>query len=325
LDRRFTEKEQDMASISSSPRLTVGLPVYNGDAFVAEAIESIIGQTFADWKLIICDNASTDRTGEICRDFAKRDSRIRYVRNEENIGLTRNFNKAFELSNSELFKWVAHDDICLPTFFERCIEALDTHPTAVMAYPLGRAIDAEGKSIDRYAWTTPQRYDQPSAAERFRALTGDFDRFSRAGAQHPGIYFFGVMRSRMLAATRLQMSHMWSDISMLAELALEGPFVEVPEILSLMRVEIPHASSLMLKGDLQGWQAILDPRHATKMGTLVSRYRRYWEYFVSVGRSDLGLGAKASLMGFCSTLVARRACEVVAGQKARELNRAPVS
>ena len=298
-----------MTSKATSTRLTVGLPVYNGDACVTDAIESAIAQTFTDWQMIICDNASTDRTGDICREFAARDSQIRYLRNDENIGLTRNFNKAFELSDSEYFKWLAHDDICLPKFFERCIEALDANPTAAMAYPLGSAIDGNGTVLDRYVWTKPQRYQQPSPAERFQALTTDFDRLNRVGTQHPGIYFFGVMRSSLLRRTRLQMSHMWSDISMLAELALEGPFIEVPEVLSLMRVEIPHATAMMLQGNLQGWQEILDPRYATKFGTLTSRYRRYWEYFVSVGRSDLELSAKARLMGSCTTLVARRAYE----------------
>src|SRR5215204_2400285 len=141
-----------MTSKAASTRLTIGLPVYNGDACLADAIESAIAQTFTDWQMIICDNASTDRTGDICREFATRDSRIRYVRNDENIGLTRNFNKAFELSNSEYFKWLAHDDICLPTFFERCIEALDANPAAAVAYPLSRAIDGNGNPVDRYDW-----------------------------------------------------------------------------------------------------------------------------------------------------------------------------
>ena len=299
-----------MTSRAASKRLTIGLPVYNGDVSIAEAIESVIAQTFTDWEMIICDNASTDRTGDICRDFAARDSRIRYVRNDVNIGLTRNFNKAFELSKSELFKWVAHDDICLPTFFERCIEALDANPTAAVAYPLSRAIDGNGNPVDRYDWTQAHRYDQPSGAERFQALTADFDQLNRAGTQNTGMYLFGVMRSRLLGKTRLHMSHMWADISILAELALEGPFIEVPEVLSLLRVEIPHASAMMLQGNLQGWQEVLDPRYATKLGTQISRYRRYWEYFVSVGRSDLGPAAKARMIGFCTTLVARRAYDL---------------
>ena len=303
-----------MTSKAAPPRLTVGLPVYNGDACVAEAIESVIAQTFTDWQMNICDNASTDRTGEICRDFAARDTRIRYVRNQENIGLTRNFNKAFQLSNSELFKWVAHDDICLPTFFERCIEALDANPTAALAYPLGRAIDGDGKTLDQYDWTKAHRYDQPTGAERFQALTADFDQLNRAGTQNTGMYLFGVMRSSLLGKTRLHMSHMWADISILAELALEGPFIEVPEMLSLLRVEIPHASAMMLQGNLQAWQEILDPRYASKFGTLVSRYRRYGEYFVSVVRSDLELGTKARLMGFCTALVARRAYNLAVRQ-----------
>ena len=150
-------------------------------------------------------------------------------------------------------------------------------PQRAMAYPLGSAIDGNVTVLDRYVWTKPQRYQQPSPAERFQALTTDFDRLNRVGTQHPGIYFFGVMRSSLLRRTRLQMSQMWSDISMLAELALEGPFIEVPEVLSLMRVEIPHATAMMLQGNLQGWQEILDPAFKLDCGKFRGRAGLPWE------------------------------------------------
>jgi glycosyltransferase involved in cell wall biosynthesis len=291
-------------------RLTVGLPVYNGENFIADAIESIINQTYQDWVLLVCDNASTDRTQEICRQLAAHDPRIRYVRNDTNIGLAPNFNKAFQLSSSEFFKWQAHDDVCLPDFFERCITALDAHPKAALAFPWAAPIDGEGSQLDQFLWNNPAVYDQDDPATRFRQLTSTFDRLTRSGSQSPGSYIFGVMRSESIKNTRLQMSHMWADISLLAELSLEGTFVEVPEVLLLLRVEIENATSHMLRGDLQGWQRILDPKHSSKLGTIISRYRRYGEYFVSVWRSRLPLTSKLGLTHFCTTLLARRAYDL---------------
>ncbi len=77
------------------PAVSIGLPVYNGDNFLAEAIDSILRQTMEDFELIISDNASTDRTEEICREYAAGDSRIRYYRNESNLGAMANYNLVF--------------------------------------------------------------------------------------------------------------------------------------------------------------------------------------------------------------------------------------
>ena len=85
-----------------SPRLSIGLPVYNGERYLAEAFDCFLAQTFQDFEIIVCDNASTDRTAEICRSFAQRDPRIRYYRNEKNLGAIPNFNRVFELSRSRL-------------------------------------------------------------------------------------------------------------------------------------------------------------------------------------------------------------------------------
>ncbi|MBD2214537.1 glycosyltransferase family 2 protein [Nostoc linckia FACHB-104] len=97
-------------------RLSIGLPVYNGKKFIRESIDCILNQTFQDFELIISDNASTDNTEKICREYAAKDNRIRYYRNAKNIGCARNFHRAFELSTGEYFKWVAYDDLHAPEY-----------------------------------------------------------------------------------------------------------------------------------------------------------------------------------------------------------------
>src|SRR5882762_1549884 len=116
------------------PRISIGLPVYNGENFITDALESILGQTYTDFELIISDNASTDRTEALCKSYAARDPRIRYWRNAENLGAARNFNRVFELSSGEYFKWTAHDDVLAPDYLEKCIEASDRDPSVVLVY-----------------------------------------------------------------------------------------------------------------------------------------------------------------------------------------------
>ena len=111
--------------MSTAPRLTIGLPVYNGEKYVAESIESLLGQSFTDFELVISDNASTDSTGDICRQYEKQDSRVRYFRQPQNIGLAPNHNFVVERASGELFKWAAGDDLYARDLVERCVDALD--------------------------------------------------------------------------------------------------------------------------------------------------------------------------------------------------------
>ena len=112
----------------TKPSVSIGLPVYNGEPFVERAINAVLAQTYSDFELVISDNGSTDRTEEICREFAGRDARVKYVRAERNQGAIWNFNRVFELSQGEYFKWAAADDVFLPTFLEKCAQVLDDNP-----------------------------------------------------------------------------------------------------------------------------------------------------------------------------------------------------
>jgi len=126
------------------PRVSVGLAVYNGDDFLAEAIESILAQTFTDLALIICDNASTDSTGDICQRYAALDKRVEYHRNLTNIGGVNNETLTFKLARSELFQLAAHDDVWEPELLQRCVDALDRDPGAIAAYSATKKIDEHG-------------------------------------------------------------------------------------------------------------------------------------------------------------------------------------
>ena len=132
-----------------TPCVSIGLPVYNGERFLTEAIESLLSQTYQDFELIISDNASTDRTEEICRKYAAQDPRIRYSRNAANIGGTNNANLTFELAHGEYFRWAADDDRCAPTLVERLVEELDKRPDVTNSFAAVVVIDANGSRIRR--------------------------------------------------------------------------------------------------------------------------------------------------------------------------------
>ena len=204
-------------------RLTIGLPVYNGEDFLAESLESLLGQTYDDFELIISDNASTDRTADICKQYAKMDSRIRYIRQDYNIGLVRNEQFVMRQATGELFKLAAHDDLYARDLLKKCIEALDAHPEVVVAHCWEARIDAQGSVVEAMKYSVA--VDRPQAPERFRSML--FDGWDD--------YTYGVMRTDVLLRTHLCGSHHMADRSINVELSLYGPFYLVPEWLYFRR------------------------------------------------------------------------------------------
>jgi glycosyltransferase involved in cell wall biosynthesis len=154
--------------VNAAPRLSIGLPVYNGENYLAESIDALLGQSYEDFELIISDNASTDGTADICRRYGKQDSRIRYVRQQRNIGLVPNHNFVFRQSRGELFKWASADDLYARDLLQRCVAALDEHPDVVLAHSWEAAIDAAGNVTQSLGY--PLATDSPRAPERFRSI-----------------------------------------------------------------------------------------------------------------------------------------------------------
>src|SRR3990172_11630910 len=114
------------------PKVSVGMPVYNAERYLEEALASILAQSFDDFELVISDNASTDRTAEICRAYADKDERIRYFRMRQNYGVIDNFNSVFRLSGGEYFKWAASDDVCERDYLRKAVDVLDRDPSIVL-------------------------------------------------------------------------------------------------------------------------------------------------------------------------------------------------
>lgn len=209
-----------------APRISIGLPVYNGEDLVAPEVESLLAQTYTDFELIISDNASTDRTGEICRGFAARDPRVRYYRNDSNIGLVRNYNRTLELATGEFFKWCAHDDVHLPRYLEKCLPPLERDPEVILSYPRAVVVGDNNQVLRKLAYpldTSLARLQFPE--NRLREIL-----WFNIGS--PAI--FGITRTNVLRQTPGLGGSYAGDQVLLAELALRGKFFEVPEELMLL-------------------------------------------------------------------------------------------
>jgi glycosyltransferase involved in cell wall biosynthesis len=226
------------------PRVSVGLPVFNGEAYLAPAIESILGQTFPDLELIISDNASTDRTADICRSFADQDPRLRYFRQERNLGASPNYDFTFYQARGEYFKWAAHDDVIDPTMIERCVEVLDRYPDVQLAFPRTLRIDATGAVVGVYPDYSEMRLMSSRPSKRF----GDI-----ICKMHNCVAFFGLTRRAELATTLLHAAYEDADRHLLAQLALRGPLFEIPDHLFQRRDHAGAYSQSVALADRISW------------------------------------------------------------------------
>lgn len=207
------------------PKVSIGLPVFNGEKYLEESINSILNQTYDDFELVISDNGSTDRTQRICEDFAAQDDRIRYYRNSENKGATWNFNRVFELSQGEYFKWAAHDDIISPTFLEKCVEVLNSDATIILCSSQVTNIDEHGEMIAFY--DIKLRTNSYSPIIRFKDLLLKW---------HVCYEIFGLIRRNGLQQTPLMGNYGHADGVLLERLSLLGRFYEIPEVLFYPRL-----------------------------------------------------------------------------------------
>jgi len=256
------------------PRVSIGLPVYNGENFLEQALDSLLAQTFGDFELIISDNGSTDRTQQICRNYAARDNRIRYFRNETNRGASWNFNNVFSLARGEYFKWAAHDDVCAPEFLEVCVSVLDREPEVVLCYGWTQMVDLEGRELENM-YPTPKISNMDSSRP--------YQRFHGAiFPDHWCFEVFGLIRRAVLRQTALIANYAGSDRVLLADLTLQGRFHEVPARLFFNR---NHPSRSIQKHSVYTVAVWYDPK--TKIRVTFPYWRYLWEYGRAVAHSEL--------------------------------------
>lgn len=281
--------------MASKYRLTIGLPVFNGENLLRESIEALLGQSYENFELVISDNASTDSTPDICRSYMKRDGRIRYIRQPYNIGLQPNENFLMRQSRSELFKLAAHDDLYARDLIKRCVEALDEHPEVVVAHAWEARIDMAGKVTEGLAY--PVAADAPRTVDRFRSML--FDGWDD--------YTYGVMRTEVMLRTHLLGSHHFADRTFNTELNLHGPFYLVPDWMYFRREHPERTEPYTVRTRA----AYLNYRRASKLNPTVRLYGEYiWAYVKAIESAPITAAEKRECLGYFTAWLAERALAV---------------
>jgi glycosyltransferase involved in cell wall biosynthesis len=267
------------AGATSPPPVSIGMPVFNSEKYIVPALESILGQSFSDLELIISDNASDDRTREICQEFARQDRRIRYFRQPKNLGAPRNFNFVFEQARAPYFKWAAGSDVCDRDLVRVCKQVLDERPEVVLTFGKTVAIDEGGQIVAAVEDDLVMDDERPS--RRFRHVV-DHSYYNNVHA--------GLFRSETLRRTMLEQPYPSGDMVLIAELALYGRFCEVPQVLFYRRDA--HGTTTKFRTVSENLQIIAPD----------SKSRRYWPtwrsffgYFQAALRSPIGMAEKARI------------------------------
>jgi glycosyltransferase involved in cell wall biosynthesis len=259
----------------SRPRVSIGMPVYNGANYLLRSVQSLLAQDYEDFELIISDNGSSDETEPICHELAGGDCRIRYFRNEINRGAAWNYNNVFRLARGEFFKWAAHDDECHPTMFRGCVEVLERAPDRVtMVYALAELIDEQGKTLrptlDRIEFRDPRPH------RRLAHLLWSL-RFCDP--------VFGMFKTKYLKKTRLIGNFFGADIVLLGELAMLGEIWELNAVLFRLRWHLGR--SMTANRSSRARAAWFDPGAARQLFVMPDWERMVWELYKSVQRSSL--------------------------------------
>jgi glycosyltransferase involved in cell wall biosynthesis len=219
------------------PRVSIGLPVYNGEKFLRESIESVLGQDFGDFELLVSDNASSDSTWDICQQYAAADSRVRIHRQERNLGAIRNFQYVFMNSMAPFFMWHAHDDLLGPTFVGECYSLLSADSDCVLACSLNSLIRPDGSIV-------------PADKDAFDFRSADpVTRFGQAfaGCARLNLPIYGLIRRDALAALSLDRRVHGLDFVFTMELVLKGTFTQSRRAMRYYRVKPAYSDPVVAR------------------------------------------------------------------------------
>jgi len=207
-----------------SPLVSIGMPLYNEERYLRQTLDSLISQDYANFEIIISDNASVDGTSDICQEYVAKDRRVHYYRNETNIGAAVNFKRVFELGQGDYFVWAAGHDLWHPTFLSRCLEIFSQDESILLCYPQAFWIDTDGQQLGLI----------PGSIE-----TRGLDRLSRFQVVLWGMGYcypvYGVIKSQVLKQVNLGVQVIAPDNLLLAELSLLGSFAKIHEPLLYIR------------------------------------------------------------------------------------------
>lgn len=269
--------------MAQQPFVSIGLPVYNAERYIPGVIESHLEQTHANFELVISDNASTDATAEICADYARRDSRIRVVREPKNRGLSWNHARVLELARGPYFRWGAGDDTPSRGLIEEAVRLLEDDHAAVLVTPHTKNIDADGTIIGVLPRTLDLPIDDPVARVK-AVLMGNYQM----------VYPQGLMRLDTMRSTRRQWDYFGWDFVLLLELALRGRLRQTQTEFLLRRLHPNQASRV--QRDAGSGVARIEPTF--KSLWVFPHWRWQRERFRAVADSPLSGAEKRRLYAF---------------------------
>jgi glycosyltransferase involved in cell wall biosynthesis len=201
----------------NKPLVSIGMPIYNGERYVREALDSLLAQDYENFELIISDNASTDSTFKICKEYARRDKRIQLYRNETNIGVA-NANRVFELSSADYFMWASHDDVWAKTYIRKCVKKLEEYPTAVLCCSEIKFISEDGSELTEWHYNNLQTLGM-TIPQRVHELISRWNWYA----------IYGLILKEALDKVTLSSDKFGTDVILLLELVLQGEFAKVHE------------------------------------------------------------------------------------------------
>ena len=271
-----------MSSPTSKPRISIGMPLYNREKYVAASIEAHLNQTYGDFELIITDNASTDRGPEICKAYAAKDPRVKYFLNPENLGATGNFGRCFELSTGEFFRWTPSDDLVSPNLLERAVQILDSDASVFVAYPRTKLIDADGNITGDFEEGLHLMQERPS--ERWKGVSQKL----RLGNLH-----YGLCRMDKMRRTGLLRNYMGGDFPLISEMSLYGKFCEIPDAFFYRRMHEEASSAMKDQKDVM---AFFDPKKRDKL--FLYNWVHLGANLKSVTRSPISLSEKLRIYAY---------------------------
>jgi glycosyltransferase involved in cell wall biosynthesis len=229
--------------VSDTPKASLGLPVRNGAATIARAIESVQAQTYENWELVISDNLSTDGTSEICARYAAADPRVRHVPTWRDLSQNDNFCETFHLSRGTYFRWYGDDDWLETGYLEHTVAALDAAADAVLCTTLQCYHDQSGpwEVVDHISALGGVTSSDPS--KRLRQLLRLFETGDLRGIDP----VYSLVRRDVMTTTVLMAPYRFGDFMFSCEIALNGPFVHVPEMLAHRQLAEQFSNRVALK------------------------------------------------------------------------------
>jgi glycosyltransferase involved in cell wall biosynthesis len=259
------------------PTVSIGIPVYNGVKYLAETLESVITQTHSELEIIVADNASTDGTQALLARYAERDPRIRVIYNDVNVGAAGNYNLVLNEATADYFAWLSADDVLEPTFVQRNLELLLSHPDAVGAYAEAIRIDQDSRECGDYQEAMAGMHlDSPDTATRFSAAVLGF----------PAIVLFGVFRRQAMLDTPGHGAYIGGDRVFVSEMALKGRILKTDEPLFRRRVHADAYSAIRNTAEKARWFG------ATQTRAGRADVHRIREHHAALSRADIGVGSR---------------------------------